>query len=60
MSLPVTFHIKEGLDDNEFSRFKHYYEKAEEEIKSFKANSRSPTIRDESEKPEEQAKLSAK
>jgi len=32
-AVPVTFHIKEGLDDPEFSRFKQYYLKEEEEIK---------------------------
>lgn len=35
--LPVTFHIKNGLDDPEFTRFKAYYDKAEEEIKTRKA-----------------------
>ena len=32
-AVPVTFHIKEGLDDQEFLRFKNYYYKEEEEIK---------------------------
>ena len=32
-ALPVTFHIKEGLEDKEFTRFKAYYFKEEEEIK---------------------------
>jgi hypothetical protein len=32
-NLPVTFHIKNGLEDPEFTRFKTYYDKAEEEIK---------------------------
>ena len=35
--LPVTFHIKNGLSDPEFLRFKAYYDKAEEEIKARKA-----------------------
>jgi hypothetical protein len=35
--LPVTFHIKNGLEDPEFTRFKAYYDKAEEEIKTRKA-----------------------
>ena len=38
-ALPVTFHIKEGLDDIEFFRFKNYYEKADEEIKLAKKGS---------------------
>lgn len=37
-ALPVTFHIKEGLEDPEFMRFKQYYYKEEEEIKRQKAN----------------------
>lgn len=32
-NLPVTFHIKNGLDDPEFHRFKQYYFKTEEDIK---------------------------
>lgn len=36
-SLPVTFHIKNGLSDPEWARFKAYYDKAEEEIKIKKA-----------------------
>jgi len=32
-AVPVTFHIKEGLEDPEFSRFKTYYIKEEEEIR---------------------------
>lgn len=36
-ALPVTFHIKSGQDDPEFSRFKAYYFKEEEEIKRQKA-----------------------
>lgn len=36
-SLPVTFHIKNGLLDPEFQRFKAFYDKAEEEIKARKA-----------------------
>ena len=35
--LPVTFHIKNGLEDPEFTRFKAYYDKAEDEIKARKA-----------------------
>ena len=31
-NLPVTFHIKNGLDDPEFQRFKAYYDKTDEEI----------------------------
>lgn len=36
-SLPVTFHIKNGTNDPEFTRFKAYYDKAEEDIKIRKA-----------------------
>ena len=36
-SLPVTFHVKNGLQDPEFTRFKAYYDKADEEIKARKA-----------------------
>jgi tubulin---tyrosine ligase len=32
-NLPVTFHIKNGLKDPEFIRFKAYYDKVEEEVK---------------------------
>jgi hypothetical protein len=31
--LPLTFHIKTGLEDLEFHKFKQYYFKNEEEIK---------------------------
>lgn len=33
-AVPVTFHVKAGLDDPEFSRFKTYYFKEEEDIKN--------------------------
>lgn len=36
-NLPVTFHIKNGLDDPEFTRFKTYYDQEEENIKTKKA-----------------------
>lgn len=36
-NLPVTFHVKDGLDDPEFQRFKEYYEKTEEDYKNKKA-----------------------
>ena len=32
-ALPITFHIKEGLEDPEFNKFKTAYFKEEEEIK---------------------------
>jgi hypothetical protein len=35
-ALPITFHIKEGQDDQEFIRFKTAYFKEEEEIKKQK------------------------
>jgi len=31
-NLPVTFHIKNGLDDPEFQKFKRFYDKTDEEI----------------------------
>ena len=37
-AVPMTFHVKEGLEDPEFLRFKQYYFKEEEEIKKQKAN----------------------
>jgi len=36
-NLPVTFHIKNGLSDPEFQKFKTYYDKADEEVKNRKA-----------------------
>jgi hypothetical protein len=36
-NLPVTFHIKNGLDDPEFTRFKAYYDQEQERIKNKKA-----------------------
>lgn len=36
-NLPVTFHIKNGLDDPEWTRFKAYYDEEEEKIKAKKA-----------------------
>lgn len=35
-ALPVTFHIKEGLDDIEFKKFQTTYFKEEEEVKKQK------------------------
>jgi len=32
-AVPMTFHIKEGLDDPEFTRFKTFYYKEEEDVK---------------------------
>jgi len=32
-NLPLTFHIKTGLEDPEFHKFKQYYFKNEDEIK---------------------------
>ena len=37
-AVPMTFHIKEGLDDPEFNRFKTLYYKEEEEVKKQKAS----------------------
>jgi hypothetical protein len=39
-NLPVTFHVKDGMDDPEFQRFKNYYDRAEEEVKNAKAQRR--------------------
>ena len=36
-SLPITFHIKNGLEDREFTKFKTYYDQEEEAIKVRKA-----------------------
>ena len=36
-AVPMTFHVKEGLEDPEFLRFKQHYFKEEEEIKRQKA-----------------------
>jgi hypothetical protein len=36
-AVPMTFHIKEGLEDVEFSRFKTFYMKEEEEVKKQKS-----------------------
>ena len=36
--LPLTFHIKTGLEDNEFKRFEQYYFKCEEDIKNKKTS----------------------
>ena len=35
-AVPMTFHIKDGLDDPEFSRFRAFYMKEEDEIKKQK------------------------
>lgn len=35
-AVPMTFHVKEGLEDPEFLRFKQHYFKEEEEIKKQK------------------------
>ena len=35
-SLPITFHIKDGLDDPEFTRFKQFYENLIDQIKKIK------------------------
>lgn len=39
-NIPLTFHVKTGLDDPEFARFKHYYYKCEDDIKNKKAVAR--------------------
>ena len=35
--VPLTFHVKNGLEDPEFHKFKSYYVKCEEECKNKKA-----------------------
>ena len=37
-NLPLTFHVKAGLEDPEFAKFKNKYHFFEEEIKNRKAN----------------------
>jgi len=37
IALPVTFHVKNGLADPEFARFKAHYAKVEDEVKERKA-----------------------
>jgi tubulin---tyrosine ligase len=36
-NLPLTFHIKDGLEDPEFEKFKQYYDTCEEEVRNKKA-----------------------
>jgi hypothetical protein len=36
-AVPVTFHVKEGLEDPEFIKFKAHYNKEEEDIKKQKS-----------------------
>lgn len=36
-NLPVTFHIKNGLADSEFIKFKEFYYKVENDVKERKA-----------------------
>ena len=36
-NLPLTFHVKEGLEDPEFEKFKQQYTRFDEEIKEKKA-----------------------
>jgi len=36
-NLPLTFHVKNGLDDPEFARFEQHYAKCEEDVKNKKA-----------------------
>ncbi len=35
-AVPMTFHIKEGLEDAEFQRFKTFYIKEEDDVKKQK------------------------
>ena len=47
-NIPLTFHIKTGLDDPEFHRFKHYYFKYEEDMKNKKAAAKQGKAREDS------------
>jgi hypothetical protein len=39
-NLPLTFHVKNGLDDPEFQRFEQHYAKCEEDVKNKKVMQR--------------------
>jgi hypothetical protein len=38
--LPLTFHIKTGLEDPEFHKFRNYYNKLEDDIKNKRKHKR--------------------
>lgn len=35
-ALPVTFHVKEGVDSTEWNTFKQYYDKSEKDLLDYK------------------------
>ena len=39
-NLPLTFHIKTGLEDPEFHKFRYYYNKLEDDIKNNRKHKR--------------------
>lgn len=39
-NLPLTFHIKTGLEDPEFNKFRNYYNKLEDDIKNKRKHKR--------------------
>lgn len=45
-NLPLTFHIKTGLEDPEFHKFKSYYNKLEDDIKNKRKHKRKDTTID--------------
>ena len=53
-NLPLTFHVKNGLEDPEFHRFKQYYQKCEEEIKMKKQAQRQKKKDDRDKKDKEE------
>jgi hypothetical protein len=59
-NLPVTFHIKNGLEDPEFAKFKAYYDQEEEKIKEKKAKRKKMLSPEQSpERPSEHYQSSA-
>lgn len=43
-NLPLTFHIKTGLEDPEFHKFKNYYYKLEDDIRNKRKHKRKEAI----------------
>ena len=58
-NMPLTFHIKNGLDDPEFHKWKSYYYKYEEEIKIKKLKMKQKRKDDKDQKLAAQAKQEA-
>ena len=55
-NLPLTFHIKNGLDDPQFHRFKQFYFKCEDDIKNKKAQQRQKRREAQEKKDDEEDK----